>query len=233
MPRLVQRLERPRFVLVLACLLLLVILAPVLEATARPGVSRTLGIFALLVPVLAVSAAGDALRHRRIAVGLALVCAALNADTFVGLSHLPPQVGIAVALALLGYTTARLLTGVLRSDRVSGDVIAGAVAAYLMIGLTWAMGYGLIETLAAGSIRPPGEAGAVDFPTLLYFSFITLLTIGYGDVTPVSPAARTLTVLEGLVGVMFTTVVLAALVAAHLSHRNERAPTAGAREEER
>ena len=84
-----------------------------------------------------------------------------------------------------------------------------------MTGLTWALAYGVVETLSAGSIRA-ADGTPVDFPTLLYFSFITLLSIGYGDVTPASPFARTLAMLEGLAGMMFTTVVLAALVATHL-----------------
>ena len=56
---------------------------------------------------------------------------------------------------------------------------------------------------------------------LLYFSYVTLLTIGYGDILPVSPAARTLVVLEGLVGMAFTTVLLAVLVAKAMGRRED------------
>ena len=61
------------------------------------------------------------------------------------------------------------------------------------------------------------------FPDLVYFSFVTLLTIGFGDVTPAAPLARAVALLEGIFGVIFTTVVMAALVAGYLRHREGRA----------
>ena len=61
----------------------------------------------------------------------------------------------------------------------------------------------------------------VRFSDLLYFSYVTLLTIGYGDITPVSPAARALVVLEGLLRMAFTTMLLAVLIAKALGRRED------------
>ena len=92
----------------------------------------------------------------------------------------------------------------------------------VLVGLTWAFAYGLLETIQPGSIRGLESAlGSADFSGLLYFSYITQLTIGYGDITPVSAVARVLAVLEGLAGMIFTTVVLATLVAGYLLHRGD------------
>jgi voltage-gated potassium channel len=91
----------------------------------------------------------------------------------------------------------------------------------VMIGLTWAIAFGVVETRWPGSIRFAADNVEVRFSDLLYFSYVTLLTIGYGDITPVSPAARTLVVLEGLLGMAFTTVLLAVLVAKALGRRED------------
>jgi energy-converting hydrogenase Eha subunit E len=213
-------LPRPRFVVVLGCLLLILVLAPAIQQQEHPGMARMLGGLGLFVPILAMAAAEEKGRSRRVAIGLAIACALTSADILVGFSHLPPQIGIGVCLIFLAYTTFRLLMGVVRSRTVTVDVIAGALSSYLMVGLTWTFAYGLLETVRPGSIHGISEGSAfLDFPTLLYFSYITLLSIGYGDITPLTAAARMLTVLEGLLGMTFTTIIMAVLVAGHLSQR--------------
>ena len=209
---------RPQYFFVLCCLIVLLVLPSALQASV--GSSRTLSVVGLIVPVLAVAAASDTRRHRRTAIGLAAVCALANAEGLAHFTALPHGVGAAAALVFLAYTTYLLLSGVLRSRRVTADVIAGALASYLMIGLTWALAYGLVEMMAPGSIGVASGA-RVDLHTLVYYSYITLMTIGYGDVTPVTAAARTLAVFEGLIGVAFTTIVLAALVAMLLGEKRE------------
>jgi len=220
---LVARIPRLRFRVILGFLLLILALAPVLQEETRPAMSRMLGLLGLLVPILALAAIDAPGRPRRIAIALASLCLLASADNLVGFSHLPPQIGIALCVLFLAYTTARLFMGVVASPTVTADVIAGALASYMLVGLTWAFAYGLLETVRPGSIHGLAEGGAaLDFPSLLYFSYVTLLTIGYGDITPLSATARMMTVVEGLLGMAFTTVVLAVLVAAHLRHRDDR-----------
>ena len=88
-----------------------------------------------------------------------------------------------------------------------------------MIGLTWAIAFGVVEIALARFDSFPRSSAEVRFSDLLYFSYVSLLTIGYGDITPVSSAARMLVVLEGLLGMAFTTVLLAVLVAKVLGRR--------------
>src|SRR5262249_8823468 len=167
MARIRLKLPQPRFVAVLASLLLILVLAPLLQQVERPGMATMLGILGLIVPVLGVAATGDVGRPRGIAIYLAIVCALTNADAMIHATGHPPQVGAAAMLAFLIYTTARLLAGVVRSREVTADVIAGALASYMMVGLTWAIAYGLLETVRPGSIRGLAEGSAsLDFPTL-------------------------------------------------------------------
>jgi len=223
MKPIVARIPRLRFVVILGFLLLILVLAPVLQQETRPAMSRMLGLLGLLVPILALVAIDAPGLPRRVAIVLAALCALASADNLAGFSHLPPQMGIALCVIFLAYTTARLFVGVVASPRVTADVIAAALSSYMLVGLTWAFAYGLLETVRPGSIHGLSEgAASLDFPTLLYFSYITLLTIGYGDITPLSATARMMTVVEGLIGMAFTTVVLAVLVAGHLRDRDNR-----------
>lgn len=207
-----------RFQIVLALLVAVIVLAPVLESEAHLDVGIMLGLAGLIVPGVAVIAASDRPRTRRIALALAGISVLTNVATLV---HEPPPawVGNTATLAFLAFTTFVVLRAVVTSEHVSLDVIAGALASYVMIGLTWAIAFAAIEARWPESIRFPTGSGPAHFSDLLYFSYVTLLTIGYGDITPVSGAARTLVVLEGLLGMAFTTVLLAVLVAKGLRDR--------------
>jgi voltage-gated potassium channel len=99
-------------------------------------------------------------------------------------------------------------------------VLAGALAAYIMAGLAFAVAYGVIEGRVPGAFNI-GGLGDASFPDLVYFSFVTMMTIGFGDVTPVAPLARAVVLFEGLFGVVFTTIVMASLVAGYLRYREK------------
>ena len=105
-----------------------------------------------------------------------------------------------------------LLVQVFRAGRVTHVRIQGAIAAYLLLGAAYAHAYHITEILHPGSFAfPSGELfSAVDW---IYFSFVTLTTVGYGDVTPVLPIARTLAVGEALTGQLYLAVMISRLVA--------------------
>jgi voltage-gated potassium channel len=214
--------RRPTFPVVLALLIAVIVFVPVVEEVAHLRLSVMLRLAGLAVPILAVSAASDRRRHRHAAFALAAVSVLANGVTFPR-GGVPLWVGNAATLSFLAFTTYLVLRTVITSAEVTPDVISGALASYVMIGLTWAIAFGIVEARWSGSIRFAADSHAASFSDLLYFSYVTLLTIGYGDVTPVSSAARTLAVLEGLAGMTFTTVLLAVLVAKLLlSDRSSR-----------
>ena len=88
--------------------------------------------------------------------------------------------------------------------------IAGAVAVYLIIGLLWARLFELVILFNPGAFQITHDEGIA---TLFYFSFVTMLTIGYGDVVPVSLVARELAILEGLTGQLYLVILISSLVA--------------------
>lgn len=93
---------------------------------------------------------------------------------------------------------------------------------YLLLGLLWALGYQLIETLLPGSFRFMEEhdaAGSFIKHGFAYFSFVTLTTVGYGDITPVHPIARTAAIGEALVGQLYPAILIGRLVSLQISAR--------------
>lgn len=212
-------LRRPTFPAVLGMLVAVIVVVPLLERLAQLPTGVMLGLAGLTIPILAVAAASDSRAHRRVAFSLAAISALANGATLPD-RGVPLWAGNGAALIFLAYTTYLVLRAVVGSAQVTPEIVAGALASYVMIGLTWAIAFGVVETRWPGSIHFPGDA-APRLSDLLYFSYVTLLTIGYGDILPVSPAARTLVVLEGLVGMAFTTVLLAVLVAKAMGRRED------------
>ncbi len=107
---------------------------------------------------------------------------------------------------------------IFRSGHVTVHRISGAVAAYLLIGLVFAYVYDAIELMLPGSFHyaTPGLRDAALADPMTYFSFTTLTTVGYGDVTPQIPLTQSLANLESLIGQLFPTILIARLVALEL-----------------
>ena len=205
-------LRRPTFPAVLGLLVAVIVVVPLVEGLAQLPIGVMLGLAGLIIPILAVAAASDRRGHRRVAFALAALSVLANGATLPD-RGVPLWAGSGAALIFLAYTTYLVLRAVVGSAQVTPEIVAGALASYVMIGLTWAIAFGVVETHWPGSIHFAGDNAEPRFSDLLYFSYVSLLTIGYGDILPVSPAARTLVVLEGLLGMAFTTVLLAVLVA--------------------
>jgi Ion channel len=113
------------------------------------------------------------------------------------------------------YILLVVLLHVLRTDEVTSDEIYGALSAYVLIGFVWGMAYGLLEQTVPGSFHTAD--GALVRSDLFYYSFVSLMTVGYGDIYPATPYARSLSILEALIGVLFIAVFISRLVGLHAS----------------
>jgi hypothetical protein len=177
----------------------------------------------VIIPLFAIAVVTDRKRDRRVAVALAGAALVFSGGALSGVRPGGGDAGPLLAVLFSAYATWKMLIGIVRSQRVTGDVLAGALATYIMAGLAFAVVYGVIAGRRPDAFLTASAAPA-SFPDLVYFSFVTLLTIGFGDVTPVAPGARAVVLVEGLFGVVFTTVVMAALVAGYIRHREGSAP---------
>jgi hypothetical protein len=110
------------------------------------------------------------------------------------------------------------LTQVMKRGPTTVHRIEGAIAVYLLLGLAWGQAYGLIEYLNPGAFT--GAATNLGrFSSWTYFSFVTLATLGYGDIVPVHPVARSLAVAEAITGPLYLAILIARLVSKELYYQ--------------
>jgi len=128
----------------------------------------------------------------------------------------PPEVFPAAGMVFVGYVVAQFLRFIVRASVVNSEVLCAGISAYLLVGMFWMFAYVLMAQLVPGSFAfstGPDSSHVMNRFTAYYFSFMTLSTVGYGDISPVSNGARALAVAEAMTGTLFMAVLIARLVA--------------------
>ena len=126
-------------------------------------------------------------------------------------------------LAMLGFLIVAIsftLGQVVFGTEMNVNRLVGAICVFLLLGLIWSFAYALLELAAPGSFTGSGLGeGPGDDSIWLYFSFVTLTTLGYGDISPVSAMARSLASMQAVAGQFYIAVLVAGLVSAYISER--------------
>ena len=160
-----------------------------------------------------------------IVIALALVLLVLNWVEQFQPGGVLTILNTSLSLIFLGFLFAVLIAQVFKDGPVTGHRIRGAVVVYLLLGGFWALLYQLVALIIPGAFRLPEEfAGNPDalLRLLTYFSYITLTTTGYGDITPIHPVARLLAMFEAMGGQLYLTITLARLVSLAARHQEEK-----------
>ncbi|MBO0695070.1 MAG: two pore domain potassium channel family protein [Verrucomicrobia bacterium] len=134
----------------------------------------------------------------------------------------PAPVFLTAALILIAFIVANLLHFVLRAPSVNAEVLCASISAYLMLGLMWTVAYWLVDQLnpEAFAFSSIADKHSMRGFNAFYFSFITLSTVGYGDITPVTRIARWLAAMEAMTGLLYVAVLIARLVSLYSSARD-------------
>ena len=161
-------------------------------------------------------------QRRTVAILLATIQVAVTVTVIVlpSSSHTLRVFGILEAVTLGGfyvYTIRWILADFLLSKDITKETLYGGLAAYIMFGLVWASAYAALELLVPGSLNVEPFHDVQGGLGLMYFSFVTLTTLGYGDVLPLSNTARSLSVLEAIMGNLYLTVAVASIVSRYHS----------------
>lgn len=206
--------RQPRFRLLLAGLVGTLVAEPLL--TLVPGTGHIISSLSLVV----FGAAVIDLHFNRTLFRSALVFVALAIAIRVGLELVDLDsllIGShALATIFFAFTLAVVSWAVMRPGRMNTDRVVGAVCVYLLVGIVFAHGFGIVVLLEpqALSLSPDDievlRAGNLEPAT--YFSFVTLTTLGYGDILPVSSAARAMAWIEAVIGQLYVAVTIARLV---------------------
>jgi hypothetical protein len=127
-------------------------------------------------------------------------------------------------LSVLALTVV-VMAQVYRKGTVTGHRVRGAVAGYLLLGLSCACAYALIDSLIPGAFQMPAadaQPGEAKSDAFLYFSIVTLTTLGYGDITAVHPVARSVVMAEALLGQLYPAILIARLVTLEMETRKNK-----------
>ena len=198
----------------LLALVIMLLLYPYLEV---PGSAAPLSLRILLALVLLTAVFALSERRWTLWVALALLIPAMIQNWTPEWDDLMIVTALETASLLLFYafTIGCVLAHVLRGSEVTVDKIYGSIGVYLLLGFAFAEAYRLIETLEPGSFFLDVKLdvdGVLNWSDLTYYSFVTLTTLGYGDIVPITSRARSISILEATTGVMFLAVLVARLV---------------------
>jgi Ion channel len=170
--------------------------------------------------LLGIYAISHVRRHLLIAVVLAIAVLGAKWSGYVIDNERLLLVNYGLGAIFFIFTACLLLGDVLSKGAVTAEKIYGALCVYLLIGLTWGFMFLTLEGVQPGSFSlGQGQPTRIDKDpaTLVYFSFITLSTVGYGDITPLSPPARSFAFLEAIIGQIYLAVLVARLVGLHIA----------------
>jgi hypothetical protein len=223
-----ERLLRGRFTGLTIILLIVLFSSSVINERGLRNAIIGVG-FSVMV-IFAIWSVGRRLRVATVALALPTV---LGHWTLVLSNSLALRaVGFVIVSVFLTFLTLVILLAVFRDETVTADTIVGAVCAYFLLGMTWGTYYAALLLLSPGALSVSsglvnaaawaGEPTMPLSPLMQYYSFTTLATLGYGDVSPLTAGARALSVFEGVTGQLYLAVLIARLVGIHTARLPQR-----------
>jgi hypothetical protein len=220
-----SKLEWPKYGFhgLLICLVLVLLVAPFLQES-----SPTLPILSLLLTAALFFSVYAFIQDKRVLVIASIIAAPTFFSNWISY-FLDTSTSFLIkdffGALFFCYISINILLGIFRQKTISSDLIYGSICVYLLIGLAWAFVYSAIETIHPGSfeilIDYAKDTSQIDRQTTLslfvYYSYVTLTTLGYGDITPVTPPAQSISILEALTGQFYLVILVARLVGNYLS----------------
>ena len=202
----------------LLALLIFLVGRPVLDQLQVASAAAVKALmFSLLVCIGVWSLRGS---RRGFAIGILFVVAAVIANLLT--ANVPSEAAAYTSIvALAGFVLTAIvctLRQVLIGTEVSLNRLVGAICVYLLLGVIWALAYSILDMLVPGSFH--GMGSTTDFAwsgDWLYFSFVTMTTVGYGDMLALTPIARTLAYMQAVFGKFYVAILVAGLVSAYIS----------------
>lgn len=203
-----------RSILLLVSIVLFFTLAPILEGYATGALLLILNLYVTLVTATSELAERRALFW--IAIPLATASMALLLASHFHAGRTLVLASYIVLATFLALVSASQFTYLGRKGQITRDRILISVSLYFLLGLTWFALYNVINLVQPGSFAEAGTplTGITHWSTMLYFSLVTLTTLGYGDIVAIKPTARMLSTLEASSGVLYVAITVARLVGA-------------------
>lgn len=202
----------------LTALILLLVASPFLQHIAYGDFAES----ALLTLVLISAVLAVGRRHKTLLLSIGLVAPTILGRWFYQFwpDHMLPDVYLISSLAFVLFIISQLLRFIFQAPQVNSEILCAGISTYLMLGLLWANAYSLIAYRMPGAFlftQGLNSNHTMKGFTSLYFSYLTLSTVGYGDIIPASDITRMLSAAEAITGILFVAVLISRLVSMHSS----------------
>jgi len=125
--------------------------------------------------------------------------------------------GQCFGIVFFAFMVVTILSFVFKQYDITHDVIYGAVVVYLFIAIMWTYIFRVVEVLQPGSFTITQALAEETRLTFLYYSIVTITTLGYGDITPVTDVAKSFSALEAVIGQIYLVVLVARLVGINIA----------------
>ena len=206
---------KERFLGLLTFIIALIVVGPLIEEFVHLRILYDILWSAVLVS--AIYAVSHKKSYILVGVLLALPMVASIWSSYFEVDLALEVVGGLCGAAFIIFAIIQILIFIYSQKEVTRDLIVGAAIVYLLMALAWSFIFGVVELLHPGSFSMPEIEGISTSRSFLYYSFVTLTTLGYGDITPVTSLARSLCILEAVIGQLYLVVQVAWLVGVHVS----------------
>jgi hypothetical protein len=211
---------KDRFLLLIVFLVALIVLGPFIEGFI--GLRLFMEVFFSIIFIATIYAVSQKRLH--IVIAAILLTPALVAvwTPDIPMNNTLLTIGYLCGLIVLAFAIISILNLIFTEETVTRQTISAAVAVYLLIALMWTFIYRLIENLYPGSFAVAHDGLRSAENVFLYFSLVTITTLGYGDITPIGSQAIALSVLEAITGQIYLVVVVAWFVGLYVSKKSSQ-----------
>ena len=209
-----------RFTFLLVLLLFYMIAIPFFEGFIKIRIFMAISFSAVLLS--AVYAVSQQQRHFIIAALLGLAAITTMWLSYFVESSFTVAAFRTFTILFESYMVITILNFIFGTPIVTGNVISAAIVVYLFVGSLWSHIFVILETLQPGSFSTPHDMLCENPAIFIYYSFVTLTTLGYGDITPLTTQARTLAITEAIIGQIYMTVLIARLVGLQIAQSSKK-----------
>lgn len=214
-----QTLFRSHFFHLIVAIMAMILFAPFLKEFVK--LHFLMDIFFTVIFIAAIFAISHKKQYILVAVLLALPVIISLWAKHIFVSDYVTILGKLFGILFFGFAIINILQFMYKAQDVTKEVLFAAVVVYLLMAIMWVFIYGLLEFIQPGSFNIPDAQNQEASQLFLYFSFVTITTLGYGDITPVTDKAASLAVIEAIVGQIYLVVLVAWLVGMHVSKKSK------------
>ncbi len=211
--------SKQRFLILLCLILGLLVLVPILNRFVAARIFLDLFLTAIVISMV------YTISHKKIHLIAGLLFSIVTI-TSRWMQYFYPNkeilaIGMIAGALFVGLVIASILVFALKSEEVNREVIYAAILLYLLAALLWAFVYTFLELIEPASFNIDLNQSQDYMLVFQYFSFVTITTLGYGDISPVTEVARAFAILEAVVGQLYLVVVVAWLVGMYVSKKSK------------